>query len=575
VTSSFHSIASRKSLTILGQIDSDDSSSDVSHSREGSRQPWIAFAVVVSVYIAAVLLLPNPNIPLNDDWMYARTVRVGLETGHMSSTGYQTPWGIPHFILGTALSSVAGLSHSYLRWLSVVALLFILMFLTLVLARHGASFGGAVLLLSSVTWFAPFFLLSFTFMTDVVFLLFWVATLYFWERAHSEGRTSSVYIGTVWCTLAILQRQTGIALVLANIVLLYSLPGWRLSERRSLRCQFVSLSFGLLLAAGAVSVWWNGIPIQAGSEKPRVLFRTTVGAGSLFTHLFLTIPYFGWFFLPVLVSRISWPRVRQIMGYVGTRSPLWKAGAVLWICLPFSIAYALGRDETFMPYIGNVISQWGTFRPEHVSTGSPPLIFCGFLTGWTLTLVLLAAGIACVSAFTRMVLPTLAAILKAPATASYVSGLFSIVAGLAYYASLLPIMPFFDRYLLPLFFAIAMAYAFKKHTPSLRRTVIPGICAVGLAIMAWTLTHDFVASSETRWRAAEWALKTGRAPVNIDGGYEWLGWRAFILRTLKRERSFTMSVSTSVIPGFTTVHTESYYSFWPPHQRTLYVLAKD
>src|SRR5258706_1225026 len=100
--------------------------------------------------------------------MYARTVRVGLETGRMTTTGYQSPWGIPHFVAGTALSCVAGFSHAHLRWLSVSSVPFILLFLTLVLDRTGASFWGSTLLLSSVAFFAPFFLLSFSFMTDIV-----------------------------------------------------------------------------------------------------------------------------------------------------------------------------------------------------------------------------------------------------------------------------------------------------------------------------------------------------------------------------------------------------------------------
>src|SRR5262249_32729753 len=146
-------------------------------------------------YVASVLMLPNPDIPLNDDWMYARTVRYGIETGQLTTTGYQSPWGIPQFYLGVLLSSVAGFAHAHLRWLNVASVPILLLVLTLVLSRRGASFTGSVVLLASVAWFAPFFLTSFTFMTDLLFLLFWTATLFFWERAHSAAKRGAVYLG--------------------------------------------------------------------------------------------------------------------------------------------------------------------------------------------------------------------------------------------------------------------------------------------------------------------------------------------------------------------------------------------
>jgi len=539
-----------------------------------SRGAWIAFVFVTAIYAVAILLLPDPDIPLNDDWMYARTVRVGLETGRMTSTGYQSPWGIPHFVLGTALSFVAGFSHAHLRWLSVASVPVILLFLTLALDRTGATFRGSLLLLSSVAFFAPFFLLSFSFMTDIVFLMFWTGTLYFWEKGHAEAGKSPVYLGSVCCALAILQRQTGVALVLANLAVLCCLPAWRRPERRSLRRHFAVVSVALLALAAATTVWWNQIPIQEGSEKPRVLVHFSAAPGSILTHLFLTLPYVGWFFLPVLAARVSVERIRRIAAHVRKRSPLWKAGAALWIGLPLSIAYVLGRDGLFMPYLGNVISQWGTFRPNQISIGERPLLFDGWLTGWTWTLVLLAAGIAGVTALTRLALSGVRTVLQSPERSGHVPGLLSATAGLGYYSALLPLVPFFDRYLLPLLLSLAMVYAFHESAVPAKRVLLPLACVICLAAMAWTLTRDNLAWSEARWRAAEWALGTGTPAAKIDGGYEWLGWRTFLLRSLNTPRSFRLSVSTSPLPGYTLLRTESYYSFWPPHERAVYVLEK-
>src|SRR5262249_40550182 len=122
-----------------------------------SRAAWIAWGLVVAFYAASVLMLPNPDIPLNDDWMYARTVRYGIETGQLTTTGYQSPWGIPQFYLGVLLSSVTGFAHAHLRWLNVASVPILLLVLTLALSRSGASFAGSVVLLASVAWFAPFF----------------------------------------------------------------------------------------------------------------------------------------------------------------------------------------------------------------------------------------------------------------------------------------------------------------------------------------------------------------------------------------------------------------------------------
>jgi hypothetical protein len=207
--------------------------------------------------------------------------------------------------------------------------------------------------------------------------------------------------------------------------------------------------------------------------------------------------------------------------------------------------------------------------------GTRPILFSGLLTGWTWTFILMTAGIAAVMAATRSLVSVAPIFSHHAESGSYVPGTLSVGTGLLYFGPILLLSPMFDRYLLPFFLSAALAYALNAHQFSTKSSVSPLACAVVLAALSWTITRDFLVSSEARWRAADWALATGQPASAIDGGYEWLGWNPFLLRSLNIPRPFKLIVATSPLAGYTEIHREPYYSVWPPHERAMYVLEKD
>src|ERR1051326_7518826 len=183
--------------------------------------------IAIAAAVIAALLRPFQNTPFVDDWAYAWPVEHLLKTGELKILDWATSLNIAQILWGALFSLPFGFSFTALRIstfvLSVSGLCgFYLLLMELGVTRRDALLGTALM-----GAYPVYFLLSFTFMTDVPFV---VVTIWFCLCAVKAFRVRQTrWLGAA-ATLAIVAtaiRLTGVALALVLLaVLLFNSGRW-------------------------------------------------------------------------------------------------------------------------------------------------------------------------------------------------------------------------------------------------------------------------------------------------------------------------------------------------------------
>ena len=128
------------------------------------------FPLAALMLITVALVPPRGDFPLNDDWIYAKTVEGILETGTYEANPYGDPTLIAQAYWGALFCDLFGYSYPVLR-VSTLVLCLLGAWAAAHCARACGLPYGAALLSGGIFIANPFVLnLSYTFMTDVPFL---------------------------------------------------------------------------------------------------------------------------------------------------------------------------------------------------------------------------------------------------------------------------------------------------------------------------------------------------------------------------------------------------------------------
>ena len=146
-------------------------STDTISRRGFDARDWRALALLLAGWFALPLLLgTGAQIPLNDDWAYAHTVRTLLETGEFRRPSWTWVPALTHTAWGALFAKAFGFGFPALRWSSLVAGALGIAG-TFTLARRVGAATGAAALLAAAYGFNPVHVhLGFTFMTDGPFI---------------------------------------------------------------------------------------------------------------------------------------------------------------------------------------------------------------------------------------------------------------------------------------------------------------------------------------------------------------------------------------------------------------------
>ncbi|HAH08180.1 MAG TPA: hypothetical protein DCM05_16920 [Elusimicrobia bacterium] len=450
------------------------------------RIPPGVWTLLGAFLLCALLLDPLNPFPLDDDWGYALSVRMSMAAGafvpseaQAVSMAMQVLWGWL-FCLPFGFSMEAlRLSTMVLSWLGLLAFYGSLRELDL---DDAWSAAGALCLL-----FNPlFFILSFTFMTDVPALSWMLLSGFAFLRGLKNGDERWLAAGAVLSGFAYLVRQPGLALSAAAVLwMLFSGKG---SKRACL------LVGGIALAFAAGHALWA--PRREGVHELVWLMRGHAAdlpsfAADLLRRSSGAVLYLGLFLLPWAAGG-------------GIRKG-GKAAALSLLGL-FACVWVLGLG----PQTGNLVGRFGL--GTCTLTGSCGLKASGIFGSPAFWSACFLAGLAsALSLACRIGLPM--EFLKGPAGA-WSSGF--LLAFLPY----LPPADFYDRYYLVLFPpAIALAAAVLRPA---RLAFGLGLCALA----AWCLfgAGDYLAWNRAKWRAGAILCGQGLRPEEVSNGFDWNDW---------------------------------------------------
>jgi hypothetical protein len=193
---------------------------------DGRRRDNVILVGMTGVMLAMTVLVYAPaEVPIVDDWTYAWSVEHFLHTGELRILEWSTVYPLAQILWGALFSRLLGFSFLVLRLSTLVLawaglLAFFLTLRELGLPRVLAGLGTLVL------WCNPvFFVLSYSFMTDVPFVSVMNGAILFYVRWAKRGGLGDLSLGSGAALVAFLIRQPGMALALLPVETSSTHPG--------------------------------------------------------------------------------------------------------------------------------------------------------------------------------------------------------------------------------------------------------------------------------------------------------------------------------------------------------------
>ncbi|MFQ5479421.1 MAG: ArnT family glycosyltransferase [Candidatus Binatia bacterium] len=466
-----------------------------------SHTRWVGCLIAASWVIVAILVGPSGDFALSDDWSYGWTVRGLCERGELAFL----PWTGASLVLqawyGWALCEWFGFSFTVLRISTLVLAGSGLIGFFLLLRRAGLGVAACALGVA-LLGFNPLFLnLSFSFMTDVPFVVAVVWASYFYLRGLGEDRLALLFFGSAFCCAAVLIRQHGIfvAAAAALAILVSGRGGFSTKTR-----EVVAVAALPSVAIGVWLVWLfflHGAPAGIENKVSEAAGLTLVGLGNT---AFRGLAYIGLFLIPLALSVFP-ARLRE-------RSASAAIAAVIFGAAAFFLYL---REKALMFYLPNLLYDFGlgalTLR-DVLFLGFAPPGHMGPALGVVVTSLSVASAALLCATWHRC--------LREPRDPQHAFLLYALV--LTFAGTLLHTAFYFDRYLLaPLPFAIATVLRAR----GVRRIGFgPWIVTLVIAFYSVAGTHDYMAWNRARYQGLAELSALGVGPEEIDGGFEYNAW---------------------------------------------------
>jgi 4-amino-4-deoxy-L-arabinose transferase-like glycosyltransferase len=467
---------------------------------------------LILVGFAAVLILIPPvrAYPMSDDWVYAQSVKRLLALNYRPHD-QSLAISLGHVVWGALFSLLFGYNFTTL---SAATLLFSAACLAVfyLLLRHLGVASQSALLGTALLGFNPMYVyLSYSFMTDVTFMLYLLAGCLFYVRATQGRGERWLLLGSVATASAYLTRQHGIVLVPAVLFFLW----WstQLSWRKAL------LSSAVPLAAAAIYMLWERTqPAPLISHLVDQVMKSTLSdpVGSMWLQLRRS----------VLVLQLPGLCMLPLVFYLRSRHPLFA--------LPIFLGMFLFQFETLkefgtaFPAFGSLVDHTGLLMYDYAKQ---PLwseqlwALLGVLGGLSISMFLAN----CLQiVWTRLrVRPWQSR--QAPADPAILVYTVGVLLAAVTFAS-----PFlYDRYLLPIL-PMLMLYPLRRMSlqasdpVNVRKQLRFGWLSVApIALFSLLAMCDFQAHARARWDAAEQLVAAGAERNQVNAGFEWMGWYLF------------------------------------------------
>lgn len=519
--------------------------------------------MTISIGWAALVAVINPfaEVILNDDGIYASSVKSILETGVFKLSAWVAPNLFSQVYWGALFCLPFGFSYTALRFSTLTLALGALLALYGLLREIGmastwALFGVLILALNPL-----FVVLSFTFMTDVPFLGFTLIAMYLLVRGIKRKSKTELALGLFVATVALLTRQLGLALFLA--LSLSQIVRSGLTKRNVVIASFPTI-LGLSVQF-LYQTWLNTTgrtPNKFGLQAARAMDvnEITHVASHIATGAF-GLAYTGLFVLPLVLS-VSYGRLREFW-----RKQRWIA---IWTSAAwFTGAIVLIVQHHRMPFVGNVLYDIG-LGPALIRDDLHALPTAGrFFWGVVTAISLVAAAL-----FLQVLIAAVVLIIRTHGKHQDLL-LMTLATGFIYIVPIALQRDPFDRYflfLVPLAIIIVFVICGEGKVGLLPKTV--GILCLSIyGMFAIAGTHDYLAWNRVRWQALRTLVEVRHIPPErIQGGNE------FDVNYNSPERKWIdgddFLVSFSPAQGYVESEQYTFRRWLPPGQGAIFVLHR-
>ncbi|MCB9299028.1 MAG: glycosyltransferase family 39 protein [Lewinellaceae bacterium] len=500
------------------------------------------FFLLIIWLLASVLVGPIGDFPLNDDWHFAFPVKSLLEKGTYELAAELPPNIFLHVGLGYLACKLAGgFSFTALRLYTILFGFFssVLLFAIIRSNSQKNSFWISMGLL-----FNPvFFVLSFSFMTDVPFLFFALLSILFYLLFLEKQNWIFRYLGLLAGLGAFLVRQPGLLIPL-SFELAFFLTNEK--HRKNTLWLFTVLCFLLLFYFSVENILKSALGLReyyipVGSiyissifERPAwFLFRIA-------KYSIMSVFYLGFFFLPFISS------VFRTFFKEFSPSWLWAGGG---LALNILLIIILGSHGYFFPYGGNILYNLGLgpllLRDVWV-LGMHPLPRIPFLIITFIGMVSQVNGCFLFLLFCQ----NLFMAWKRKNELLIFSGLLFIL-----YMPLMMVFSFFDRYLLLPFCIILIFFFFE------RKSWKPNLAYYGVlaAFIYFSIaaTRDYLSWNRVTEYFYQELIQEGVPVTDIDGGFANNGFNT----KKNRNPNANFVITFSRLQGYSVIKEENYYSW--------------
>jgi hypothetical protein len=451
--------------------------------------------IVLICLIPAVLLRPFQNTPFVDDWVYAWPVEHLLKMQELKILDYSGAINLPQVLWGALFTLPGGFSFTALRISTFVLATASLCALYLVLRELDVSRASARLAVAALAVYPIFFILSFTFMTDVPFIACFIGATLALVIALRKQSTAWLAAAAMFIALSIGMRFVGVAASIAfAMVLLFHAGSW---GRRRAWLALIPPAFTVLLI-----VWQHNHAVSPANmtsvlNSPAYRLEALQYALPLLPKMTLIALGFlsgivGIALLPLTATMLN----RDNVLCAATIFAIMCIGFFLGACANLDYGLPLSRGTWTLDELGAAMSM----VPGFVALDAPQWVYwCLGVLGWASTSVLLTG------------------LIRRPSTMEWFL-LWSVAFGIG---MVVVLWLFHDRYALPLIVPLLVLAAMGAQ----RKRLLWSAPIVALfAAVSVVGTRDHLSYNAALFSALERVRELGAAASEINGGYVINGW---------------------------------------------------
>lgn len=542
-----------------------DSGEDSYSSWGFTRTDVLCLGIIAAAFVATLLLIPPQHeYPIIDDWIYAGSVRTMQQTGV--------------FTVGDSQANLFGLAIWGLLWSNLFHFSFttltystLVMSLACLFAFYGIARAvrvppGGALLGTGLLGFNTIFLhLSYSFMTDVPFLALTLLACYCYVRGlQSENLTWFVF-GSLFAGWSFLIRQFG-GLV-AIVFLLYLVADALITRKARWREMLI-----IIVIPAAFLLGWrlwlpmtstSGIALGAAQRSAAIVGKDVWPHVILFRFL-AVLPLTALF----AVSAVKLKRTRWWLAPVLGIAVVFAIYAIIlpnrgWIEIPDptpviqlgSLSFPMPQEIFLFDAIGNIVRIDGIDFFQYPQQPVWPTA-----VWWLIWLLGLGLGVVILSKIAGSLWDWLKSLRRpslTPLAPVYLTGAAIFAISIAFPGDL------FDRYILG-FIPFLILFMVRGSRAWSRRAWVFSIVALAvLASFTLLAKADQMGHDNARWQAGQWLSSKVGGAVHV--GYDYNYWAG--------PSSDQYQVADLPLEGFTVAKDFPYFSWLTFSRRTVLALA--